>query len=101
MQMLFLLEAAPDLELLGANLIKALIPILVPLLVWGVRSILPKIPKAALPILSPILGALLDALLAYIAGGQWSPIAGAALGAAGVGLREIVDQLNKSARSKG
>lgn len=72
----------------------ALIPFVVPLLVAVIKGVVPKIPKVALPILAPILGAGLDIVLQFTGGGT-SLIWGAVLGAAGVGLREAIDQIRK------
>lgn len=74
------------------SLLLALIPVIVPLLValgkWG----LPKVPLWILPILAPALGALVDYLSTLATGAAANPILGAALGSAGVGVREIFDQ---------
>lgn len=79
------------------DLFHSLIPVLVPLLIalakWGV----PRVPKVWLPILAPILGAGVD-VLAYVVGLQdaANPVLGAVLGAVGIALREILDQLKKA-----
>ena len=79
------------------DLFHALIPVLVPLLIalakWGV----PRVPKVWLPILAPVLGAGVD-VLAYVVGLQdaANPVLGAVLGAVGIALREILDQLKKA-----
>jgi hypothetical protein len=75
------------------TLILTLIPVLVPLIValakWGV----PKLPTWILPILAPALGAALDYLSTLATGSAANPAVGALLGSAGVGLREVVDQV--------
>jgi hypothetical protein len=70
-----------------------LIPILVPALIAVLKTLTPQLPKHWLPILAPVLGALLDlaSTQSLGAGTAW----GAALGSAGVGLREILDQIKK------
>ena len=75
---------------------QALITFLVPMLIWGTKSLLPKIPKAVLPILAPLLGAGLE-LIPYLTGisGTGNPVLGAIFGGLGVWLREVVDQLKK------
>ena len=79
------------------DLFHSLIPVLVPLLIalakWGV----PRVPKVWLPILAPVLGAGVD-VLAYVVGLQdaANPVLGAVLGAVGVALREILDQLKQA-----
>jgi hypothetical protein len=55
----------------------------------------PKIPKVALPVLAPILGAGLDILLHYAGSGTGNPVLGSMLGAAGVCVREVLDQVKK------
>ena len=71
-----------------------LIPILVPIAIAGLKVWIPRIPPHLLPVIAPVLGAGLEVLLNYASGahGPGSGIAGAILGSAGVGLREIVDQ---------
>ena len=75
---------------------QALIPVAVPILIFLLkRGIAVLKEKAAwtLPILAPILGGLADAGIAWVAGGTPNPVLGAILGSAGVGVRELVDQL--------
>ena len=76
------------------TLMQTLVPVLVPAAIAALKLCLPKIPKAWLPILAPLLGALID-IAATCQVGPGTPLA-ALLGAAGVGLREILDQLRKS-----
>lgn len=73
----------------------ALIPFAVPLVIAVIKGIVPKIPKVALPILAPIAGAGLDIALHLATGVSPGTITGALLGAAGVGIREIVDQIKQ------
>jgi hypothetical protein len=70
-----------------------LIPVVVPLVIAVIKFFLPKLPSAWLPILAPILGAAVD----LVCGGTWGSgtIMAAIAGSAGVGLREIVDQMKK------
>jgi hypothetical protein len=75
-----------------STMLLSMIPVLVPILIAALKLLAPKIPKALLPIIAPILGGLADAVLAWVAGGTPNPVLGAALGSAGVGLREIVNQ---------
>lgn len=71
----------------------SLIPVLVPLLIALLKGWAPKIPKRLLPIIAPLLGGVADAAIAWASGGTPNPLLGAALGSAGVGLREVVDQM--------
>ena len=73
------------------QLAQLLIPIVVPLLIAGIKKLAPKMPSWALPILAPVLGALSAGL-----SGVADPTTGAVLGSAGVGAREIVDQVRKA-----
>lgn len=73
----------------------AIIPIVTPLIIAGIKWGIPRVPTKLLPILAPILGMALDLVLHFAAGTNLNPTAGALLGMAGVGLREAVDQVKK------
>jgi hypothetical protein len=77
------------------ELLKALIPVLTPLLIVGVRAFLPKVPSKYYPLLAALVGVALDLVAHFAVGTTLSPLAGFALGLAGVGLREVKDQLGK------
>jgi hypothetical protein len=62
-----------------------ILAILSPLVVSGVKAGTDKLPKWSLPVLSVLVGALVSAL-----GGN-TVVAGALAGAAGIGVRELVD----------
>lgn len=70
--------------------------IVVPLVVSGLRLLIPNLPKWLLPIGAAILGVGADLLTQFAAGASLGMIPGALLGLAGVGIREIVDQLKKA-----
>jgi hypothetical protein len=75
---------------------QAFIPVIVPLAIAVLKVLLPRLPKVWLPILAPILGAAADIAL-HQAGLAHGPAwLGPTLGAAGVGLREVADQVRKS-----
>ncbi len=76
------------------TLIQTLVPVLVPVAIAVLKFFVPRIPRAWLPILAPLLGALID-IAATSQVGPGTPLA-ALLGSAGVGLREILDQVRKS-----
>lgn len=80
----------------NATVWTAIIPLVVPLVIGLLKTWLPNLPKVVLPILAPILGALADIGLHFAGAPTVGPIWGAALGTAGVGLREIADQLRKT-----
>lgn len=75
------------------GIVQWLTPILVPLLIAGFKKVSPSLPGWCLPILAPLLGMLLE-LVNSLATTHTSNFAvAAALGLAGVGLREVKDQL--------
>ena len=80
-----------------STLFPALIPVVTPLLIAGVKKLIPFISKPLLPIIAILLGALIDILSSLATGTSMNPIYGAVLGAAGIGLREVVDQVKKAA----
>lgn len=78
-----------------------LTPILVPLIIAGVKLGLPKLPKSLLPVLGPLLGAAIDVINHFATGAATNTWAALALGAAGVGVREIYDQVRKATTTSG
>jgi hypothetical protein len=70
------------------------IPVVVPAAIAVLKHFLPRLPKPWLPLLAPLLGAILDVLATQQFGAGTA--LGAVLGTAGIGLREILDQLRKS-----
>jgi hypothetical protein len=79
--------------------LETIIPVVVPAAIALFKQLLPQIPKPWLPVLAPVLGAVIEVAATRQVGAGTA--AGAALGAAGVGLREIVDQLRKAASLQG
>ncbi|WP_221029917.1 hypothetical protein [Actomonas aquatica] len=73
---------------------QALIPVLTPLIIGGVRWLLPKIPKVWLPLAAPVIGLLIDLVSHFTMQTDINPTVALALGAAGVGLREAKKQLS-------
>lgn len=82
------------------NLLTALIPVLVPIVVAGLKSLVPSIPKPMLPVTGILCGTLIDLANLYLTGQGHAGAWGAALGAAGVGVREVVDQFRKSLQAQ-
>ncbi|MGH7393303.1 MAG: hypothetical protein ACREM3_28190 [Candidatus Rokuibacteriota bacterium] len=76
--------------------VTALTPVLVPLAVaLGKGVILKRVPPTALPLVAVVLGALIDVLNTVLTGqGAWGAY-GAPLGAMGIGVREVLDQIKK------
>lgn len=77
-------------------LYNSIIAFLVPIAVWGIKKITPKIPTLLLPIGATVLGAVSNWLLteAHVLP-HTSLMLGALAGAAGVGVREITDQVKQ------
>lgn len=71
------------------------IAMLVPLVIEVLKKALSSIPSFLLPILAAVLGPALDQILSYIGSIDAIGWQAALLGAAGVGIREIVVQLKK------
>lgn len=78
----------------------ALIAVLVPLVVSGVRWALPQIPKVFLPVLAAALGPVFDLAIHLIAGLELQGPVAIVAGLAAVGLREIKDQTVKEVRKR-
>lgn len=86
--------AAPTvLGVSAQNLISMGTAILVPIILLGVKKLLPNIPGWVIPILAPMLGMLTDLVNTLATGHQSNVLLAALLGLAGVGLREVKDQI--------
>ncbi len=81
--------------LASANGWSLVIPAVVPVVIAGVKWALPKVPSVWLPVLAPVLGAGLEVVLHYAGLTSGNGLVGAMLGSAGVGLREVIDQVRK------
>ncbi len=79
-----------------AMAITALTPVLVPAIVAVGKALLGHIPGALIPMIAIGLGYAIDLLNHYVVGGGMGGAWGAVLGAAGVGVREVLDQVRKS-----
>jgi hypothetical protein len=79
-----------------AMAITALTPVLVPVIVAAGKAMLGHIPGALIPMIAIGLGYAIDLLNHYVVGGGIGGVWGAVLGAAGIGVREALDQLKKS-----
>lgn len=75
----------------------ALIPVLTPIIIAGVKWLMLKISTTLIPILAPILGMALDLILHFSTGTELNVWLAMGLGLAGVGVREVLDQLKQSA----
>ncbi len=79
-----------------APLWNAAIVVVVPAIIAGIKKLWPAIPSVTWPVLAPLAGVAINWLAAkghVLPQSGWA--VGAALGAAGVGLREIVDQVTQ------
>ncbi|GAB4377514.1 MAG: hypothetical protein Kow00114_41830 [Kiloniellaceae bacterium] len=73
-----------------------LIAVIVPLVIAVAKMIIPKIPKQMLPIIAGALGPAVELAIVQLNGSEFTGTAGVAAGLAGVGLREVWDQLGKT-----
>jgi hypothetical protein len=72
------------------------VAVLVPIAVAGLKSLLPRIPKWAIPLIAALLaGPLIDQIVAALAGIEAHGWAAVLLGALGVFIREVVDQFRR------
>jgi MFS superfamily sulfate permease-like transporter len=85
-----------DWQSLGAQAILALIPVVTALIVFGLRKVLPKIPRYLIPLLAMLVGFGLSWLNNYIAATpDVTPLVAALLGAAATWVREIVSTIQE------
>lgn len=94
---LFASDAASTGNVTADNIVSWLTPILVPLVLAGLKKISPSIPSWVIPIAAPVLGVLIDLANSYATGHSSNLLVAAGLGLAGVGLREIKDQIKPAA----
>lgn len=81
-------------------LVAILTPIVIAVIKWLITEFEMRVPKAMLPTIAPIVGAILEAALSIVSQATGIPglppgISGALLGAVGNWLRELVDQWKK------
>jgi len=84
-----------DWTLLGSQAVLALVPIVTMVVVWGVRLLIPKIPRVALPVLAMGLPYVLTFFVNYVGGHEFSPLVAALLGAAATWLRELISTIQQ------
>lgn len=87
--------APPSGSVDAMGLLLIVIPLGVPIIVAIGKFFIPKLPSWTLPIIAPSLGILIDYITARVTAGTFSPVTAALLGSAGVGIREIVDQMRQ------
>ena len=85
----------PNIKTEANTLLLALIPLFVPIIVAGFKALMKFLPTWSLPIIAAALGELLNVVSGLIGGPTTTVLGGVLLGAAGTGLREILDQINQ------
>lgn len=78
------------------QLLQPLLVVLIPLLISQGKKLLGDRAQWLIPASAPVLGALVDFLQSLVTNTSLGPTQAAVMGALGVWLREIVDQLRKS-----
>lgn len=78
---------------------QAIILVGTPVIIMVIKTLIPKIPKMWLPIMAPIVGAVID--LAFNLNFGTHTLIGMVLGAGGTGFREIADQMWKASKPPG
>lgn len=89
----FAQDAAPATGFTPDNIVAWLTPVLVPLVLAGIKQLMPKLPSWTIPLLAPILGVGIDFLHSLATAHSTNLLVAAALGLAGVGLREAKEAL--------
>jgi hypothetical protein len=77
---------------MNEELIRALIPVVVPILIKILRIFFPKLPNVSIPVIATGAGVGGDALV----GSSFDPAQGAALGLAGVGVYELAKNIKRA-----
>lgn len=67
--------------------------VLVPLILAGVKKVLPSLPSAVIPWIAPFLGILIEFGEHFVTQHPTNVLAGALLGIAGIGVRELKDKV--------
>lgn len=63
-----------------------------PLIIWGLAKVMPQIPRAFLPVMTPVVGIGVGALVNWLAGQNLGWFEMAKAGALAVFFREVVNQ---------
>lgn len=82
------------------SLLLAIIPLVVPILVEIAKRGISVLPSWSLPIIAAALGELINFISGRLGGPSTTALNGVILGAAGTGLREILDQLNQKRKGE-
>jgi hypothetical protein len=89
------LPTTPNAVDLASSLVMLLISVVAPMLVRLGVQFVPKAPVWILPILAPVLVAVANWISAIAGGPSINPLLALLLGSAGVGLREVQDQVRR------
>lgn len=84
----------------NSSLLLGLIPLFVPILVELAKRGISVLPSWSLPIIAAALGQLINYVSGILGGPSTTALNGVILGAAGTGLREILDQLNQKRKGE-
>lgn len=78
------------------QLLPSLLAVFSPIVTGQIKKLAPKVPKVLIPLTSVAVGTAGAVALDALAGTNLGPLGGAAAGAAGVAVREVVDQAQKA-----
>lgn len=84
-----------DWQNLGAQAILALVPVVTMVIVYGIRKLVPKLPRFIVPIIAMALGAVLAVVQSQLGGPDVSVLVAALLGACATWLREIINTIQE------
>lgn len=70
-----------------------LTPLIVPVVLLGVKKITPSIPSGLIPILAPVIGVIIDLVNHFALGHASNLLVAAGAGLIGVGLREVKEAI--------
>lgn len=93
---LFAAEAVSTGNATADSILTWITPVVVPLVLTGVKRVLPKLPSFMIPILAPVLGVAIDFVNTFALGHSSNLALAAVAGLAGVGLREVKENLKPS-----
>lgn len=79
------------------NLVQWLTPLVVPLILAGLKKVLPSLPSALIPLLAPVLGVILDLANHLATGHTTNLVVALGLGLLGVGVREVKEAIKPAA----
>jgi MFS superfamily sulfate permease-like transporter len=78
------------------SIVQWLTPILVPLILAGVKRVLPNLPSVVIPLCAPALGLVIELVNVLATKHEGNFLVAAALGLVGIGLREVKENLKPS-----